>query len=128
LRGIAFWRGRRYSCGCASSSIGAHERFDELAAAWRKRGIELGLGIGIEAGYATLGRIGFEGRYDYGAVGPVANLASRLSTHADGGQILIGQRVFGALDEAVETARVGELDLRGFTRPVVAYEVIRERR
>jgi class 3 adenylate cyclase len=109
-------------------ALAAHERFDELAAAWRKRGTELGLGIGIEAGYATLGRIGFEGRYDYGAVGPVANLASRLSTHAHGGQILIGQRVFGAVEEAVETARVDELDLHGFTRPVVAYEVLRQRR
>jgi class 3 adenylate cyclase len=59
---------------------------------------------------------GFEGRDDYGAVGPVANLASRLSTH-DGGQILIGQRVFSAVEEAVETARVGELDLQGLLAP-----------
>jgi class 3 adenylate cyclase len=106
-------------------ALDAHERFDELAAAWRKRGITLGLGIGIEAGYATLGRIGFEGRYDYAAVGPVANLASRLSTHADGGQILIGQRLFGAVEGAVETARVGEIELRGFARHVVVYEVLR---
>ena len=61
-------------------ALSAQERVGELAQAWRKRGIELGLGIGIEAGYATLGRIGFEGRYDYGALGPVTNLASRLST------------------------------------------------
>jgi class 3 adenylate cyclase len=108
-------------------ALAAHEQFDELAAAWRKRGIELGLGIGVEAGYATLGRIGFEGRYDYGAVGPVSNLASRLSTHAAGGQILIGPRVFAAVEEAVETARVGELDLQGFARPVIAYEVRRQR-
>jgi class 3 adenylate cyclase len=107
-------------------ALAAHEGFDELAAAWRKRGIKLGLGIGVEAGYATLGRIGFEGRYDYGAVGPVTNLASRLSTHADGGQILIGPRVFAAVEEAVATARVGELDLQGFARPVVAYEVLRQ--
>jgi adenylate cyclase len=79
----------------------------------------------VEAGYATLGRIGFEGRYDYGAIGPVANLASRLSTYAKGGQILIGQRVFGAVEEAVETVRVGEIDLQGFARPVVVYEVRR---
>jgi class 3 adenylate cyclase len=106
-------------------ALAAHEQFDELAAAWRKRGIELGLGIGVEAGYATLGRIGFEGRYDYGAVGPVVNLASRLSTRAGAGQILIGQRVFAAVDEAVATAPVGELDLQGFARPVVAHEVLR---
>jgi class 3 adenylate cyclase len=106
-------------------ALAAHEQFDELAGAWRKRGIKLRLGIGVEAGYATLGRIGFEGRYDYGAVGPVTNLASRLSTHAGGGQTLIGQRVFAAVEEAVPTARVGELDLQGFARPVVAYEVLR---
>jgi class 3 adenylate cyclase/putative methionine-R-sulfoxide reductase with GAF domain len=108
-------------------ALAAHERFAELAAAWRKRGIQLGLGVGAEAGYATLGRIGFEGRYDYGAVGPVTNLASRLSTHADGGQILVGQRVFAAVEGAVETRPVGELDLHGFARPVVAYEVLRLR-
>ena len=104
-------------------AIAAQERLAQLADAWRKRGIELGLGIGIEAGYATLGRIGFEGRYDYGALGPVANLASRLSTQAAAGQILIGQRVFAAVDEAVETTPAGKLELKGFGRPVAAYEV-----
>jgi class 3 adenylate cyclase/putative methionine-R-sulfoxide reductase with GAF domain len=104
-------------------ALAAQERLARLAGAWRKRGIELGLGIGVEAGYATLGRIGFEGRYDYGALGPVANLASRLSTQAAAGQILIGQRVFAAVDEAVETAPAGELELKGFGRPVAAYEV-----
>jgi class 3 adenylate cyclase len=64
-------------------ALAAQERFAELAQVWRKLGIQLGLGIGIEAGYATLGRIGFEGRYDYGALGPVTNLASRLSTAAE---------------------------------------------
>jgi class 3 adenylate cyclase len=108
-------------------ALAAQERFDKLAAAWRRRGIELGLGIGVEAGYATLGRIGFEGRYDYGAVGSVTNLASRLSTRAEGGQILVGPRVFAAVEKEVETATVGELDLQGFARPVVAHEVLRER-
>jgi class 3 adenylate cyclase/putative methionine-R-sulfoxide reductase with GAF domain len=104
-------------------ALAAQERFALLAEGWRKRGTELGLGVGIEAGYATLGRIGFEGRYDYGAVGPVANLASRLSTQADAGQILIGQRVFAAVEETVETAPAGNLELKGFGRPVPAYEV-----
>jgi adenylate cyclase len=104
-------------------ALAAQERFEELAQAWRKRGTELGLGIGIEAGYATLGRIGFEGRYDYGALGPVANLASRLSTQAEAGQILIGQRVFAAVEDMVATAHAGELELKGFGRPVPAYEV-----
>jgi adenylate cyclase len=108
-------------------ALAAQERFAELAKAWRRRGTELGLGIGIEAGYATLGRIGFEGRYDYGAVGPVANLASRLSTLAAGGQILIGQRVFAAVEGTVETTPAGELDLKGFGRPVAAYEARRLR-
>jgi class 3 adenylate cyclase len=104
-------------------ALAAQEGFHELAVAWRKRGVELGLGIGVEAGYATLGRIGFEGRYDYGAVGPVTNLASRLSTRARGGQILIGQRVYAAVEERAETAAVGALELKGFGRAVAAYEV-----
>jgi class 3 adenylate cyclase len=108
-------------------ALAAQARFAELAAAWRKRGIDLSLGIGLEAGYATLGRIGFEGRFDYGALGPATNLASRLSTHASPGQTLIGQRVFAATEEAVETTPTGSLELKGFGRPVVAYEVRRFR-
>ncbi len=104
-------------------ALAAQERFAALADVWRRRGTELGLGVGIEAGYATLGRIGFEGRYDYGALGPVTNLASRLSTSAAAGQILIGQRLFAAVEERVETAPVGRLDLKGFGRPVAAFEV-----
>jgi class 3 adenylate cyclase/putative methionine-R-sulfoxide reductase with GAF domain len=104
-------------------ALHAQERFAELAEAWRKRGTDLGLGIGIDAGYATLGRIGFEGRYDYGALGPVTNLASRLSTSAASGQILIGPRIFAAVEEAVDASPVGELDLKGFGRPVTAYDV-----
>jgi class 3 adenylate cyclase len=104
-------------------AVAAQEHFAELARGWQKRGIDLGLGIGIEAGFATLGRIGFEGRYDYGALGPVTNLASRLSTCADGGQILIGQRVFAAAEAAIDATSVGELELKGFGRAVPAYEV-----
>jgi class 3 adenylate cyclase/putative methionine-R-sulfoxide reductase with GAF domain len=105
-------------------ALAAQERVAPLTEGWRKRGIELGLGVGVEAGYATVGRIGYEGRYDYGAVGTVANLASRLSTRADGGQILIGPRLFAAVEEAVETAPAGKLELKGFARPVDAYEVL----
>jgi class 3 adenylate cyclase/putative methionine-R-sulfoxide reductase with GAF domain len=108
-------------------AIAAQTRFAELATGWRKRGIDLALGIGIESGYATLGRIGFEGRFDYGALGPATNLASRLSMHASPGQTLIGQRVFAATEEAVETTPVGSLELKGFGRPAVAYEVRRLR-
>ena len=104
-------------------ALAAQERFAELDARWRKAGVELGLGIGIASGYATLGRIGFEGRYDYGALGPVTNLASRLSTHAEAGQILISQRVFADVEEVVEAEPIGEIELKGFGRPVAAYDV-----
>lgn len=104
-------------------ALAAREGFAELAAGWRKRGIQLGLGIGIEAGYATLGRIGFEGRYDYGALGPVTSLTSRLSSHASAGQILVGQRVFGAVEDHVDAKPFGELELKGFGRPITSYEV-----
>ena len=103
--------------------LAAQERVGELAQSWQKRGIQLGLGVGIDAGYATLGRIGFEGRYDYGAIGPVTNLASRLSSHAQMGQTLISQRVYAPVEEAIDAAAVGELTLKGFGRPVPAYEV-----
>jgi class 3 adenylate cyclase len=108
-------------------ALAAQARFAELAAGWRKRGIDLALGIGIEAGYATLGRIGFEGRFDYAAVGSAMNLASRLCSHASAGLTLIGQRAFAATEEAVETTPAGSLELKGFGRPVVAYEVRRLR-
>jgi adenylate cyclase len=93
-------------------ALAAREGFEQLADVWRKRGTELALGIGIEAGYATLGRIGFEGRYDYGALGPVTNLAARLSTQAAPGQILIGPRLYAAVEEPIEASPVGELQLK----------------
>jgi adenylate cyclase len=105
-------------------ALAAQERLAELGEAWRKRGVELALGVGIGTGYATVGRIGFEGRYDYGVVGPVTNVAARLSTRATAGEILIGQRVFAAVDEAVETKPAGDLELKGFARPVPAYKVL----
>jgi class 3 adenylate cyclase len=104
-------------------ALEAQDRFEQLAEGWRRQGTNLGLGIGIEAGYATIGRIGFEGRHDYGVVGPVTNLASRLSTRAAAGQILVGPRVFAAVTDTVETVLVGDLDLEGFGRPVPTYEV-----
>jgi class 3 adenylate cyclase len=104
-------------------ALAAQERLAELTETWRKRGFELGLGIGIEAGYATLGRIGFEGRYDYGALGPVTSFASRLSTAATHGQVLIGPRVFADVERDVLTAPAGKLELKGFGRSVDVYEV-----
>jgi class 3 adenylate cyclase len=99
------------------------DRFAVLSTAWRKRGYELGLGIGIAAGFATLGRIGFEGRYDYGAVGNSVILASRLSDVATAGQILISQRVFAAIEDAVDAGTVINLELKGFSHAITAYAV-----
>ena len=100
------------------------ERFDEMASAWQKRGYELGFGVGIATGYATLGRIGFEGRYDYGAVGNVVILAQRLSAEAKAGQILLSQRVHAAVENDAETITVGDLTLKGFTRPIPAFAAV----
>ena len=101
------------------------DRFGPLSAAWRKRGYELGLGIGIAAGFATLGRIGFEGRYDYGAVGNAVILASRLSGAAAASQILVSQRVLAAVENMVDVDPVEDLALKGFRDPITAYAVVR---
>lgn len=79
--------------------------------------------MGIAQGYATLGMIGFEGRVDYGAIGPVTSLASRLCDEARSAQILISQRVYSALEELVEVEPLGELNLKGFHRPIATYQV-----
>ena len=94
-----------------------------MARAWQKRGYDLGFGVGIATGYATLGRIGFEGRYDYGAIGNVVILAQRLSAEAKTGQILLSQRVHAAVEGDVEAESVGELNLKGISRPVPAVNV-----
>ncbi len=99
------------------------ERFGMLSLAWRKRGYELGLGIGIAAGFATLGRIGFEGRYDYAAIGNSVILASRLSDAAAAGQILVSQRVFAVVEEFVQADPVAGLQLKGFSQALTAYAV-----
>lgn len=99
------------------------DRFAVLAVAWRKRGYELGLGIGIATGYATIGRIGFEGRYDYGAVGTSVILASRLSSAARAGEILISQRVMAAVEDAIEVEEGREVELKGFSTATSAYPV-----
>ena len=105
-------------------ALAMRQRVDELMVKWVKRGYELGFGIGIAAGYATIGAIGFEGRWDYGAIGTVTNLAARLCGEAKPSQILIAQRVFGAVDELIESEKVGDLTLKGFSRPVPAYNVL----
>ena len=94
-----------------------------LARGWRKRGHALGFGVGIAAGYATIGTIGFEGRLDYGAIGTVTNLAARLCGEAKDDQILISPRIFSRVEGHVEAEPVGELTLKGFHRPVFAHNV-----
>ncbi len=95
-----------------------------LAKEWEKRGHTLGLGIGVAQGYATLGRIGFEGRFDYTAIGTVVNQASRLCTEAKPGEILINRRVFGEVETLVEAESLGDLALRGLRQPVAAYRLL----
>ncbi len=95
----------------------------ELAAGWRKRGYELDLGIGLACSYATLGSIGFEGRMDYGAVGNVTNLASRLCDEAKGGQILTNQKTLSKVEHLVEAEPLQELRLKGFARAVAAFNI-----
>jgi class 3 adenylate cyclase len=108
----------------ARLAVAMRERIAELADNWRKRGYELGLGAGVAVGHATLGRIGFEGRYDYGALGSVTNLAARLSDAAGSGQVLLSQRAHAALEGRVEAKPVTELQVKGFARSLQAYELL----
>ena len=96
------------------------ERIADLQVDWQRRGYDLGLGVGIAMGYATLGQIGFEGRFHYGAIGTVLNIASRLCNHANSGQILMTQRVGIATEGIAESESIGELSLRGLLKPVAA--------
>jgi class 3 adenylate cyclase len=105
-------------------AVAMRDRVGELGAQWRKRGHDLDLGVGIAQGFATIGAIGFEGRLDYGAVGTVTNLAARLCGEAKAGQILVSQRVRGAVEAVVEAEPVGDLSLKGFSRPVPTFNVV----
>jgi class 3 adenylate cyclase len=104
-------------------AVAMRDRVRELRAGWRKRGHDLDLGVGIAQGYATIGAIGFEGRWDYGAIGTVTNLAARLCAEAQGGQVLITSRVAAAVESLVDVEEVGALSLRGLTRPVPTLNV-----
>jgi adenylate cyclase len=104
-------------------ALAMRQRVQELADGWQRRGHELALRVGIAQGYATLGRVGYAGRFDYAAVGSVTNLAERLCAEATPWQILVTQRVNAAAEDLVVSRLVGELSLRGFSRPVRAFEV-----
>ena len=105
-------------------ALDMRDRVEALCKQWRRKGHSLGFGVGIAAGYATLGQIGFEQRREYTAIGSVINLASRLCDEAKPGQIVVGQRAFSAVEQHVEAASIGELNLKGFARPVAAYEIL----
>jgi class 3 adenylate cyclase len=100
------------------------ETIGALIEKWKRLGHDLGFGIGIAHGFATLGTIGFEGRFDYAAIGTVSNVASRLCDEAKPGQILISPRVLMAVEDVVTTEMVGEFTLKGIRRPMAAYNVL----
>jgi len=104
-------------------ALAMQEKFVPLRTAWKKRGFELDLGIGIAQGYATLGAIGFEGRWDYACIGSVTNLAARLCGESKGGQIVTNQKTLARIEEAAEVEPLGELTLKGIAHPVPAFNV-----
>lgn len=108
----------------ARMAVAIRDRIETLSFGWRKRGIELAVGIGIASGHATLGRIGFEGRFDYAAIGTVTILASRLSAAAQPGQILINQRLHAAVEDCVRAVPTEPMTLKGFARPVNAWRIL----
>ena len=106
-------------------AIEMQAKAQELHTGWTRKGFDLHLGLGLVAGYATLGDIGFKGRFDYGVVGNVANLAARLCQEAKGGQILTDRRTLSKIEKFVEAELLGEVNLKGFVRPVVAFNIVR---
>lgn len=104
-------------------AVAMRDRVNEMSIGWRKHGYDLLLGIGIAQGYATIGAIGFEGRVDYGAVGTVTNLASRLCGEAKGGQILTHGKTLSEFEHLVEAEPIGELQLKGFAKPIAAFSI-----
>lgn len=106
-------------------ALDMRDKVRELRPGWVKKGYDLDLGVGISAAYATLGNIGFEGRMDYGAVGNVTNLAARLCGEAKGGQILTNQRTLSKIEDSVAVEPLEELLLKGFVRPVTAFNIVK---
>jgi class 3 adenylate cyclase len=107
--------------------VDMRDQFALLSAGWSKRGYELGFGVGIATGFATLGRIGFEGRYDYGMVGVAVITAARLSAVALANQVLLSPRTYADVESLIDVEQVGELSLKGFSRPIAPVNVLRFR-
>jgi len=127
--GLMVWFNDPVPCDGAAEravrlAVDMREAMSELRETWRRRGHELDFSVGIALGYATLGRIGFEGRYDYGAVGSVLNLASRLKDEALPGQIVVSRRVLAEIEDVADVEPVGALTLKGFAQPVEAFAVL----
>jgi len=101
------------------------DTLSQLTVKWHRQGFDLDFGAGIAQGYATIGAIGFEGRWDYGAIGSVTNLASRLCSEAKPGQILVSRRVLTTVEHLIEAQPIGELSLKGFHKPVTTFNVVR---
>jgi adenylate cyclase len=106
-------------------ALAMQTKVEEIRSEWLKKGYELDLGIGMAAGYATLGNIGFEGRMDYGAIGNVTNLAARLCSEAKARQILTNQRTLSKIENLVEYEPLEELQLKGVARPVAAFNIMK---
>lgn len=106
-------------------ALAMRDRVAGLVDGWSRLGHDLGFGVGVAQGFATLGRIGYEGRFDYAAIGTVTNLAARLCGEADAGQVLVSQRVFSAVEDLAIGESVGALELKGFSRPIRAFGVSR---
>ena len=104
-------------------ALAMRDAFPPLAEIWRKRGYDLGLGCGVAQGYATLGAIGFEGRWDYAAIGNVTNLAARLCSEATGGQVLVDRKIMANVEGLVESVELGPFNLKGIANPVPAFSV-----
>ncbi len=111
----------------ARMALEMRDRVKELRAGWRKKGYDLDLGVGLATGYATLGTMGFEGRMDYGTVGNLPNLAARLCAEARGGQILTDQKTMSRLEESFDAEPIQELNLKGISRPIQAYNITAQR-
>ena len=104
-------------------ALAMQQAFPKIGEAWKKRGYDLGLGCGVAQGYATLGAIGFEGRWDYAAIGNVTNLAARLCSEAKAGQVLVDRKIMAKVDALVEAEAVGPLQLKGIAQAVPAFSV-----
>ena len=105
-------------------AIAMRDAVATLKAGWQHQGHSLGFGIGMARGHATIGRIGFERRSDYAVIGTVPNLAARLCEEAKDGQILLSQRAFAALKKPIDCRSIGELQLKGFHRPMPTFEIV----